>query len=348
MLTFPHADQYTAAPLGIYPPALQGLLARVETPALLEAHLKAFQAQAQAAPKRRTKTAKPKGEPARFALVDITGPVSKFGSSLSPALPLIELRRQVRQAAEDASIEGLIIRVDSPGGSLAGTDDLALEIATTAKRKPVTAFLEDMTASAAYWIASQASRIVATPSTLVGSIGVYHVLHDFSEADRQRGIRTIVIKSGAAKGIAARGAPVTKEEEAEIQRVVDATGDLFIERIASGRKLSLQQARALADGRVHLATEAKRLRLIDHVGSLDDVIEDLRRRVSPGGTSEPVVPVAARSEPLSLEDAEDAWQTMLRAHGGDADAAKRNHVDLYARILEARRAARGARSSNLN
>lgn len=338
MLNFPHSEQYSS-PIAIHGASLEALLNTVRTPELLEAHMEAFRAQSGAA--RPTKK-KRKTEPGRIGLIDIVGPLSKFGSSLSPALPMVVLRRHIRDAAADPTLDAIVLRIDSPGGTIAGTDDLGLEIAAAAKRKPVTAFIEDLGASGAYWLASQAGRVVATPSSLIGSIGVFHVLRDFSEGDRQRGIRTIVVRSGSMKGVAVAGAPVTAEEEAEIQRIVDGVADLFLERVASGRKLSTKQARELADGRVHLAAEAKRLRLVDEIGSLHRVLAELERQTGSGPDSEPVASAPKRE--LTAEEARELWAMCVDRHGGDLEAAKLANVDLYGRYLETNRA--GASPAN--
>lgn len=336
-MLIPHLDQYRI--LSIEPGALE-LLADQARPGQLAEHL----AQQRGRSTRREVDRQRSG---RIEMLVVSGPLTKYGSSLSPAPSLLDLRRTLRDLGEDKSVDGIMLVIDSPGGGVPGVDDAAQDVAAVAKRKPLFAYAEDLLASASYWLISGASRIVANRSARVGSLGTFAVVRDLSRMAEREGVRVHVISTGGVKGAGVPGTEITEEQLAEARREVEAVNDLFVESVAAGRGLSVEATRELFDGRVHIAAEARRLKLIDEVSTLAEAVQDLRRRVSGPEAPEPE-PVAARSEPLSLADAEDAWQTMLRAHDGDAEAAKRNHVDLYARILEARRAARGARSSSLN
>ena len=214
------------------------------------------------------------------AVVSLVGTMTKYGSSLS-ALPFgtVGVRRSLRNALRDPQVKAIMLVVDSPGGNIAGTGDLADEVARAAQQKHITAYIEDLGASAAYWVASQATEVIANSSAFVGSIGTYMVIQDFSVQAEQMGVKVHVIRAGEFKGAAVPGTEVTDAQLAEFQRVVDSVNGLFVAGVARGRALDADTATALADGRVHIAAEAALLGLIDDVGTFDDAMNALRTRV---------------------------------------------------------------------
>lgn len=216
-----------------------------------------------------------------ISLIEISGVMTKHGSSMSDSGSTIRIRQAVRQAANTPNIDAIMIRIDSPGGTVAGTADLAAEIARAAKLKPTHAYVEDMAASAAYWIASQALHITANqPTTLVGSIGTYVGLYDRSAQAEKEGIRPVVIKSGQFKAAGFAGTEITDEQIAQWQTIVDDTQTQFTAAVARGRSMSTKQVEQLADGRVHLADAAMKLGLIDSISTFDEAIAALAAEVS--------------------------------------------------------------------
>lgn len=211
------------------------------------------------------------------AVIQIEGIFTKHGSSMSENPGTIQLRRAVRAAVADRSVLAIMLHIDSPGGSTAGLDDLAQEVRRAAARKPVLAFIEDLGASAAYFIASQATHVFANRGALIGAIGTFAVIQDFSEMFEKKGITTHVVRTGEMKGLGARGAEVTPEHLAEIQRTMEQINDLFVAAVVSGRGMNESQVRLLADGRVHIASEALALGLIDSVATADEAIDFLRK-----------------------------------------------------------------------
>lgn len=211
-----------------------------------------------------------------IAVIEMVGTMTKYGSSFSAmSNGTIGVRQAVRNAVRDSDITGLLLIVDSPGGSVAGTGDLADEVAKATKKKPVVAFIEDLGASAAYWVASQATRVIANATALVGSIGAYTVIEDSSGASQQQGIKVHVIRSGAMKGAGAPGTEVTPEQLADAQRVIDEIHNEFTKAVMRGRSLSADQVSTLADGRVHIGSNAKKLGLIDEIGDQSSAISML-------------------------------------------------------------------------
>ena len=211
-----------------------------------------------------------------IAVIDIEGTLTKRGSSLSGAGSTIEMRRALRHAVNDPGIGAIVLRIDSPGGTVAGTADLGNEVAAAAAVKPVTAFVEDLAASAAYWVASQARRIVANNGTaLVGSIGTLLAFYDLSRLAQNEGVKPVVIATGPYKGLGFPGTEVTEAQKAHLQQLVDGAQIEFNQAIARGRKMPLDKVSSIADGRVHRASVAKDMGLVDAIQSFDATLREL-------------------------------------------------------------------------
>lgn len=219
-----------------------------------------------------------------IGLVDINGTLMKRGTSLSSSSSLIQVRQVIRQSARDPEIDAILLRADSPGGTLAGTEEVAEEVQRARQQKPVFAFVEDLAASAMYWIASQAEKVYAnTPTALIGSVGTFIGLYDYSGAAAQQGIKAIVIKAGKLKGAGFPGTEITAEQQAYWQEIVDKAQAQFTAAVARGRGLT---AKAVAEqyvtGRVYLAQDAIEMGMIDGVKSFDAVVAELTERVRRG------------------------------------------------------------------
>ncbi len=204
-----------------------------------------------------------------IALVTLHGVLMKHQSSAQESTSTVLTRRLIREAAASPDVGALLIHVDSPGGTVAGTPQLAKDVAAAAKLKPVVAHVENLAASAAYWVASQASKVIAEPESLVGSIGTYGVITDMSAAASMKGIKVHVVKAGAMKGAGVPGTEVTAEQLTDAQKTVNELNSFFVRGVASGRGMTLAAVGELADGRVHIAGDAQRMGLIDGQQSLD-------------------------------------------------------------------------------
>lgn len=193
---------------------------------------------------------------------------------------LLWVRNQVLAMAADNSIGEILLRIESPGGYLHGVADCYSAIAAAAAAKPVRAFLEDIGASAAYWIASAATECICSRTCVVGSIGVFLAIADTSELLERMGIRVVVIRSGPHKG-PLEGAKLTDEQIEQLQQRVDATADVFINDVARGRRLPPEKVRDYATGRVWVGAQAVEAKLCDRVALWDDVIRESMRRTEP-------------------------------------------------------------------
>jgi len=212
-------------------------------------------------------------------VIDIVGTLQKQASSLGGTSTTI-LRRTIGQAAADEAVKGIMLRIDSPGGQSAGTLELANAIEKAAAAKPTWAYIEDTGASAAYWAASQASRIVVNETGKVGSIGTYMSVVDYSAAAAREGVKVHVIRAGSFKGAGVEGTEITPSQLAEWQRVVESINSVFVAGVAKGRKQSMDTVTTWADGRVHVGKQAVAIGLADGVSSFEAALADLTRTVS--------------------------------------------------------------------
>lgn len=223
------------------------------------------------------------------ALIRIVDQMTKAPASMGGTSTILT-RRALRQALADDSISNILLAIDSPGGMVAGTMELADDVAQAAAVKPVAAHIEDLGASAAYWVASQAQRVTATRISQVGSIGVVaEVVDEKAYADKQ-GFVVHVVSTGDYKGLGAPGTEVTQAYLDEVKALVEGIGREFFGAVQRGRGLSDRALAAVKTGQVWLAPQAVSLGLIDDIESFDEAVTALaamRKRRSRG---------AARSE----------------------------------------------------
>ena len=185
---------------------------------------------------------------------------SWFGIAATSYADIIE---QVGAAASNNDVKSITLDINSPGGSVDGVQECADAIYAAGTTKKITARVDGVCASGAYWLASQADNITATPNSMVGSIGVYMVLSDFSEQAKAEGIKVNVIRSGEHKGAGVPGAPISDDQIDALQDVVNGMAGNFAAAVARGRKMKVSAVNKLADGRVWIASEAQDNKLID-------------------------------------------------------------------------------------
>jgi signal peptide peptidase SppA len=215
-------------------------------------------------------------EPVTFAVVQISGTLMKHASSFDASTSTVRLRRQIATLANDPSIAGILLVIDSPGGSVSGTEDLAAAVRKANEQKPVHAFGEDLVASAALWVAVSAERFVVNAETaMVGSIGTFIGTYDYSAAAGQKGIKAKVYATGPLKGTGFPGAEITAEQDQYLQSIVDETQQHFTAAVAKGRKLPIAKVKELATGGTYIAANALKHGLIDGIESYDQALSNL-------------------------------------------------------------------------
>lgn len=268
---FARVQDYAGA-WAIEPGAGNALVALVRRTDLF-AHVERHRAAAGDAPAPRAALElQPDGRGKSVATVRVEGTLMKRASSLGGS-GTVQMRRDIRQAANDAEVSAILLAVDSPGGTVAGTDELAREVRAAAKKKPVYAFVSDLAASAAYWVASQADAVFANSETaLVGSIGTIMTVYDVSRAAEAQGVEAVVFATGPLKGAGTEGTAVTEEQRAYFQSIVDAAQGSFDAAVQKGRGLTDAQLKAVRTGGVFPAAEAEAKKLIDGVKTYDQVL----------------------------------------------------------------------------
>ncbi len=214
-----------------------------------------------------------------IAMFRLQGTMTKRGSSWSTGGSTVRLRREIRAAARDPDIVGGFLVMETPGGTSAGTQELADDVAAFASEKPLFGFCEDICASAGYDVVSQATRVYANEPAVIGSIGTFLVVYDLSKAAADQGVKVHVVKAGDFKGSAIPGTEITPEQIAEYQSLVNSVNSLFKQTVMRGRGFTAAQIDQLADGRIHMAAAAVGLNLIDGVATLDEAFETLTQHI---------------------------------------------------------------------
>lgn len=185
---------------------------------------------------------------------------------------------KIDELMADTNNRGLIVFVDSPGGGVYESDELYLKIKEYKERtqRPVYAVMGSMAASGGYYISAAADKIVANRNTWTGSIGVtIGTLYDISELLEKYGVRTVTITAGANKAMGSVVEPLTAEQQAIFQSLVDDAYDQFTGIISEERGMNIDEVKKLADGRIYSARQAYENGLVDQIGTLDDALGDM-------------------------------------------------------------------------
>ena len=226
-----------------------------------------------------------KGKP-KILLVDLDGSIS-FREE-TDALKLKKtpskvsfFREALRKAEGDFDIAGVIVRINSPGGTVAASDTIYHEIMSFKQRKkiPVNAYIMELCASGGYYVASASDRIIASPTAVTGSIGVIAMRFNIEGLLSKIGVSEETYKSGPKKDFWSPFRPSTPEEKKMLQDIIDKLYARFVEVVYTNRQkiLTEREVQALADGRILTAGEALEAKLIDQVSYLDETIDGMKK-----------------------------------------------------------------------
>jgi protease-4 len=204
---------------------------------------------------------------AKVALIYAVGAIMT-GESLPPVMGASTVARGIRSARKDASVEAVVLRVDSPGGSSVGSDVIWREVALTREVKPVVVSMSDVAGSGGYWIATPATKIVAQPQTLTGSIGVLAGKFSVDGLLAKLGITAEKIAFGEKADVFSPFRPLTAGERKVLKEEILWTYERFLDRTAEGRGLARDAVDAAGRGRVWTGRQAKDLGLVDELGGL--------------------------------------------------------------------------------
>lgn len=204
----------------------------------------------------------------RVAIVELEGLIAEVD----------DLVREVKSHRENPQVKAVVIRINSPGGVVAPTQELHQALVRVREAgKPVVASLGSVAASGGYYTAVAADRILANPGTLTGSIGVIMQMANVENLFKKIGVEYVVVKAGHYKDLGNVSRPMTPEERRVLQTLLDDVHGQFIEAVAKGRKLDRAEVVKFADGRVFSGVQAKDLKMVDTLGSLEDAVNEAAR-----------------------------------------------------------------------
>lgn len=208
---------------------------------------------------------------AKVAVVEVEGVI---GVTAERGLDTDSIVRALGEYRDDPAVRAVVLRIDSPGGVVAPTQEIFTAVRRLREaKKPVVASLGSVAASGGYYVAVAADRIYASPGTLTGSIGVVMQLANVEGLLKKVGVEYVVVKAGRYKDVGNFARPMTPEERRILQALLDDIYDQFIGAVAEGRGLEPQAVRALAEGRIYSGRQAQGLKMVDDLGGLEDAIE---------------------------------------------------------------------------
>lgn len=192
-----------------------------------------------------------------------------------PILDATSIVEQIDEARENKKIKGVLFSIDSPGGAVAPSVEIAYAIKRLRETKPTVVYAAGIMASGGYYSAIWGSEIIANPGSMIGSIGVIMEGADISELMQKVGVKTQVVHAGTYKQVGTFDRPWNSAERAELDKVINGTYNLFVHDVAQARKLDINQSSEYADAHIFTADQAKKVGLIDTIG----VESDAKKRV---------------------------------------------------------------------
>jgi protease-4 len=205
----------------------------------------------------------PIGESQRVALIRIEGMIIDSKDTID----------EIKEYTKDPLLKAIVLRMDRPGGAVAPAQEIYEEVRKAVAKKKVVVSMGTVAASGGYYIASPATKIIANPGTLTGSIGVIMEIPNVEGLMNKLGIKTEVVKSGRHKDIASVFRGIKKEDREILQQVLDNVHEQFIIAVADGRKMLYDDVKKIADGRIYTGEQALKAGLIDELGNLEDAVQ---------------------------------------------------------------------------
>lgn len=210
------------------------------------------------------------GDGPRIGVVELKGGIGMGGVGAGDPEDIL---KQVKRFETDEAIKAVVVRIDSPGGSVGPSQEIHDEVLRLAEKKPVVCSLGNVAASGGFYVAVACPKIVAAPGTLTGSIGVISQFVNVEGLARRLDVRMETVKSGKLKDAGNPFRQMTPEERAYWQALIDRVHEQFIAAVAEGRELDEADVRKIADGRVISGADAKELGLVDELGNFYDAVE---------------------------------------------------------------------------
>lgn len=199
----------------------------------------------------------------KIGVVSITGTISSSKIISS----------QLVKFAEDESIKAIILRINSPGGGVGASQEIYREVQKIVSRKPIVASMSSVAASGGYYVAAPATKIVANPGTITGSIGVFIQFVRLEELLNKMGVDFEIVKSGEFKDMGSPDRRLTERDREILEALIKDLQGQFVSAVATGRNLSVEKVQEIADGRIFSGARAKDLGLVDFIGNFQDSVE---------------------------------------------------------------------------
>ncbi|MBN2338727.1 MAG: signal peptide peptidase SppA [Acidobacteria bacterium] len=228
----------------------------------------------------------------QLAALELTGTISDS----------TEFVEQLKDYGNRPGVRAVVVRIDSPGGGVAATQEIYEAILKFREDsgKKVVVSMASVAASGGYYIACASDRIFANRGTITGSIGVIAQWYNYGELLRWARMQDVVIKSGSLKDAGSGSRPLTEEEKAYFQSLIDNMYGQFVADVARGRRLPEEEVRALADGRVYTGQEARENHLIDEIGTYQDAIDAAAKLAGISGSPKILKPVRKKFSVLDV------------------------------------------------
>lgn len=211
---------------------------------------------------------------------------------------------------DEGSIKAIVLRVDSPGGGVGPSQEIYREVQKLAAVKPVVVSMGGVAASGGYYIAAPATRVLANPGTITGSIGVIMEFTNVEDLMGKVGLKSLVVKSGTHKDIGSPVRTMTGEDRQILQGLIDDVHQQFVTAVATGRHLEEKEVRLLADGRIFSGRQALDLGLVDQLGNLEDAVDVAAELAGITGKPRTVYPRDERPRILEYIIQETLAQTL--------------------------------------
>ncbi|MCL2626862.1 MAG: signal peptide peptidase SppA [Cystobacterineae bacterium] len=209
----------------------------------------------------------------KIGIVEVSGPIENSKAILE----------DIREVSEEDSFRAVIIRIDSPGGTVGASHEIYEALMRLREKKPVVVSMENMAASGGYYIASAADTIFANPGTLTASIGVIMTSPDLSKLMQWAKVDMNVLTAGERKDALSPFRPIKDSERTELKEMLADIHESFIEAVAQGRKKGVEEIRPWADGRIMTGRKAKEVGLVDEMGGFDVAIAHVAERIGMKG-----------------------------------------------------------------
>ncbi|MCD8302189.1 MAG: signal peptide peptidase SppA [Prevotellaceae bacterium] len=204
----------------------------------------------------------------------VTSDVTSFIGNYSNYIASDKVIKDLKELRENKNVKAVVLRVNSPGGSAYASEQICHEVELLKAEKPVVVSMGGYAASGGYYISSGASQILAEPTTITGSIGIFGIIPEVSELLTQKlGLKFDVVKTNARSDFGSLSRPMNAEESRLMQAEIDRGYETFISRVAAGRKMKVEAVKKIAEGRVWTGKQAVKIGLVDKLGNIDDAVK---------------------------------------------------------------------------